>query len=122
MENEIKVGEYCRTKDGIIDKVIEMSGTNNILLKHRFIDREGFKSKNYIYERDVVAHSKDVIDLIQIDDYVNGHRVIKPKQSITYSSIEVENSIAKKEIIPKNKIKTIVTKEQFDSVSYKWGE
>lgn len=119
MGNKIKVGEYVRTEDGTIDKVIEMSGTNNILLKHRFIDREGFKLKDYIYERDVVAHSKDVIDLIQIDDYVNGHRVIEPKQSITYSSIEVENSIAKKEIIPKNKIKTIVTKERFEDVSYK---
>ena len=104
MENEIKVGEFIRTKDGRIYQVD--SSKDEWALSD-------------IFYKVIVKHSPNLIDLIQCGDYVNGHKVIKPKQSITYASVEVENSIAKIEIIPEKDIKEVVTKEMMESISYK---
>ena len=124
MENEIKVGDWIRTNWGHIGKLkrIELD-KNDSGLKWYVFDHKEFEiniiKEEYINKPYIVKHSSNLIDLIQCGDYVNGHKVIKPKQSITYASVEVENSIAKIEIIPEKDIKEVVTKEMMESISYK---
>lgn len=71
----IEVNEYVRTKDGVIDKVIiEYNGKCN----NPNCDRKHLSCKsNYYNEEDIVKHSKQLIDLIEVGDYVNGHLIVK---------------------------------------------
>jgi hypothetical protein len=71
----IEVNEYVRTKDGIIDKaIIEYNGKcNNSNCSEKHISCK----YNYYNEKDIVKHSKQLIDLIEVGDYVNGHLIVK---------------------------------------------
>lgn len=111
---EIKVGEYIRDKDGIIIKVQGKMGNEYII--------KPFKGKMYILTekqlvKDIVKHSFNIIDLIEVGDYVNGCRVIK----IVTSEIKEHCSYIKcinDNVFKESEIKSIVTKEQFKSVEY----
>lgn len=63
MEKEIKVGEYIRTKDGIIDKIIiDYKGKcNNPNCDSKHISCK----KNYYNEDKIVNHSPNLIDIIE---------------------------------------------------------
>ena len=101
---EIEVGEYIRTDKGIISKI--NSG----------VDIDMIEFENAIIGN-IVKHSKNIIDLIQEGDYVNGEYV---KEIIQYESEKC--IIAFIGIIGEEAIKTILTKEQYEKNSYKIGE
>ena len=63
----IEVGEYVRTKKGKIDKV-----TNDNCYMPQYIECK----KSLLYKEDIIKHSKNIIDLIEVGDYVNGHKII----------------------------------------------
>ncbi len=127
---KLEVGMYVRGKyygyRGKIGKIIknynndlEIAYTNGVLKTTvgSFLD-----DNTDINGRQYVA-SFNIIDLIEEGDYVNGHRVILVNDTFTYASVNVETSgDATCEIIPKNNIKSIVTKEQFEQMSYKIGD
>ena len=75
------------------------------------------------YAKDIVKHSKNIIDLIKIDDYVNGYKVISIDYDVINPHIEcIEldlNNNYQYNFISINQIKSIVTKEQFEQVQYK---
>ena len=102
---EIKVGEYVRTDKGYIVK-IDKEKKNLQMLK--FLDVE---------YGNILKHSKNIIDLIEVGDYVNGKYVEKIEQYKSGKSI-----VALIGIIENEDIKTIVTKEQFASMEYKVKE
>ena len=60
-----------------------------------------------------VKHSKNKIDLIQKDDYINGYKVI----DVYDNSVLIDN-FAMGKLIYAEDIKSIATKEQFASVEY----
>lgn len=112
MENEIKVGEYIRANGGYIGKVIKIR------------EKEGRECDTYyvcdtvmasgFYEH-IIKHSPNLIDLIQCGDYVNGKEVTRnnlyrERQCILFGIDYV---------VKENNIGTIVTKEQFNAISYK---
>lgn len=96
---EIEVGEYIRTCTGEIykyEKSIEYT----------------YKCDNF-YGR-IVKHSKNIIDLIEKEDYVNGYRV----ENISVETNEVlldHNGFGWRTLKDGDKI---VTKELFKSVEY----
>lgn len=61
---DIEVGEYVKTEDGIIDKVIiQYNGKcNNPNCSEKHISCK----YNYYNEKDIVKHSKQLIDLIEV--------------------------------------------------------
>ena len=71
MKNEIKAGEYVRTKKGIIYKADQTYYlNNNIPIKFAtFSDR-------------VTKHSSNIIDLIEEGDYVNGHKILEIHEAL----------------------------------------
>ena len=104
--SEIEVGEYVRTKNGVIDKVdflCEMIENTVYLLKQQSL----WFNADYI-----VKHSKHLIDLIQVGDYVNGE-LITDKWDTRISSIRSNFS--------EEDIKTILTKEIYMANCYKIG-
>ncbi len=115
---EIKVGEYVRTKRGIIDRVIidyyGICNSPNCNCKHVSCQYD------YYDEEDITKHSKNIIDLIEVGDYVNGHEVLDiyfPKD--LWDTIEIRINDRYINFITKDEIISIVTKEQFASIEYK---
>lgn len=128
---EIKVGEYIRTKDGIISKVTD-------ILKGYCIDCDNdvFDIGNgammeipweYIKEY-VKKHSKNIIDLIEVGDIIEWeyegfgydgiNEVIDRFDIIGVYGIEYDDTIPLKNIT----IKRILTHEQFENNVYRIGE
>ena len=89
---KVEVGEYIRTKQGDIDKVIlEYTGkcaNPNCSAKHISC------KSNYYDEEDIVKHSKSIIDLIEVGDYVNGKKVLEKieKSFLGVSSSDIGNN------------------------------
>lgn len=107
---DIKVGEYIRTKYGIITQIETIK--DSVVWTNEFIDIHHRYNEGIIEKRDIIKHSPNIIDLIEIGDYVNG--VI-----VTQSYIDNIKHIAP-EIKENNYgIKSIVTKEMFSSVEYR---
>lgn len=113
----IEVGEYVRTKNGKIDKVI-----NNNCYMPQYIECE----KSLLYKEDIVNHSKDLIDLLEVRDIV--------EIELSEEFVEKENKkvltqigeVYTKETLQKDidngiitKILTILTKEQYMQNCYK---
>ena len=96
MEDKIEVNEYVRTKEGFIYKIengeefYEDSVDVGIGIIPDvygiWIDRECL---DYIDKRDIVKHSKQIIDLIEEGDYVNGNLVEEVRIACFDSSIFV---------------------------------
>lgn len=127
MENEIKVNELVRTKDGQIYKIED--GTEfyedsvNVGIgiipdvDGIWVDKEHF---TYVDKRDIVKHSPNLIDLIECGDYVNGKKVTEIKEWNSSKDGYFRYAVTcHYEIIRADEIKTIVTKEMMESISYK---
>lgn len=113
---EIEVGEYVRTKEnGIIGK-IEQIGVSLFWLE----DESAFKIQEKSYK-----HSKNIIDLIEVGDYVNGYKVIgvtlDPAPSGKCVDIDCDKPSYESYLF-EEQIYSIVTKEQFASIEYKVEE
>jgi len=70
--SEIKVGDYVRTKDGRIEKIKEKN-KYGIVIKHKDTNdtfSEGInwyaESGREINKEDIIKHSSNIIDLIEI--------------------------------------------------------
>lgn len=105
--NEIEVGEYARTDRGVIYKYTEEE-RDDILLQDFRLFNDGKISK----------HSKNIIDLIEKDDYVNGCKVYENHKTYLTVHQKVKDSEVDYNYINHDEIKSIVTKEQYKSVEY----
>ena len=102
---EIKVGEYVKTDKGYIVK-IDKEKKNLQMLK--------FLNVEY---GNILKHSKNIIDLIEEGDYVNGYKVKGiDKDGDVFIEIPFENNSGYRLT---DKIKSIVTKKQFAQMDYK---
>lgn len=103
MDN-LKVGEYVRTKNGKIDKVI-----NNNYYMSQYIECE----KRIVDKENIVNHSKNIIDLIELGDFINGNKVYKVTNTCIYCiGKAVQNKLTVN-------IQTILTHEQYERNCYK---
>lgn len=123
----ISNNDFIRTKDGKIDQVI-----NNKYYMPQYIEC----NKGIVERANIEKHSENIIDLIEVDDYVNGEKVLEIRRIV--EDIEAfSTKVSKKEIaicvfktndgayyrnIKETKIKDILTKEQFERNCYKVGE
>ena len=117
---EIEVGEYVRNEDGYIWQIKKTKDLDNI-----FIDEDG-KVKEIagetVFGDDVIVeitkHSRDIIDLVEAGDYINGNRV----ENVSVETNEVlldHNGFGWRTLKDGDKI---VTHEQFESIEYKVEE
>ena len=113
---ELREGMYVRTEDGFIDKVINdykgCCNNPNCNCKHVSCEH------NYYDEENIIKSSDNLIDLVEVLDYVNGYRVdlideIDGRKYLDLHYMECEWRYTFNE-----DIKSIVTKEMFASVKY----
>lgn len=121
--SEIEVGDYVRIDNDFrvialgIGKVIRIN-KDAIYVKNKFELPFSFKREN------ITKNSKNIIDLIEVGDYVNGILITGKEGTLLYTDIKgIDNSgyhipISQYE----ENIKSIVTKEQFKSVIYELEE
>lgn len=123
-KENIEIGEYVRNKDGYIDKVKKIIEPNK---------DEYFEETYYIcdivmassYKSEIVKHSKQLIDLIEVGDIVNkleitsftekdkGHKERIAWHNTFYGDDDIATT--------NNEIKTILTKELYMANCYKVG-
>ena len=105
----IEVGEYVRTDKGYIIK-IDKEKKNLQMLK--FLDAE---------YGNIVKHSKNIIDLIEVGDYVNGEKIGQIENGFLWYgwSAEIDDYST---FFKEKDIETVVTKEQFAQMEYKVKE
>ena len=113
---EIEIGEYVRTYFGEIGKCIDKSFESCVIDFNKEDYEEFFEDE---FEEEIKEHSKNIIDLIEEGDYVNGLEVYEGKVASGAKKLLVKNHIINGMALEVINIKTIVTKEQFKSVEYK---
>lgn len=121
MEDKIEVNEYVRTDYGEIHKVVHVVEDDGDWNYYRYENTMGD------FQMSIVKHSKQLIDLIECGDYVNGSKVLAVMEDIATGELHLEMTIdyINKEIgdctIYNKDIKEILTKEQFEANCYKIG-
>ena len=113
----MNVGDYVRTH-GYIDKIININDFREPSMKYALGQPSWNGDVIFIGEEDIIKTSPNIIDLIEVGDYVNGRIVddciyLDKLGLIGLTELEKEDE---------KYIKSIVTKEQFSSMEYKVGE
>lgn len=135
---DIKVGDYIRTKYGIITQIETIKDT--VVLTNEFIDVHHRYNEGIIEKRDIIKHSPNIIDLIEENDFVEieyysnryKERVsrifevdfINENRDVCFENGHCRLNMIYGEWSNQDKllnpiIKSIVTKEMFSSVEYR---
>ena len=119
MKDKLEPNMYVRTEHGIY----KINGyiNNNYTQKFTYIDNKGVS--NILENDEIIKASHNIIDLIEVGDYVNGEKVIDKQYHYTDKDnydmgewcIFYEN-VALGDY--QYDIKSIVTKEQLESMKY----
>ena len=118
--DDIKVGDYVRTEDGDIGKIKENGGE---VIEYCVGTLYGIDLDRNCLDREVLKSSSNIIDLIEVGDYVNGEKIIETsidhcgRKILIYGYDNGDRQVAI--TIYKEDIKSIVTKECFKSMEYK---
>ncbi len=111
----MKVGDYVRTENYGIKKILDIG--EYVGMKQYLINEEG----NYVIDNSIIKSSPNIIDLIEVGDYVNGKKVVDKWEEPGWFGYFIKLE-GEKTVPTIRKIKSIVTKEQFESKEYKIGE
>ena len=125
---KLEVGKWCRTKKGTIFKIIggnvdmwEIDIDYSYLSKCENEDYNSYayNKNNSLFENLVVKASYNIINILEVGDYVNGVEIINiDDEWITMSDKQVP--ILKS--IANGMIKSVITHEQMEQMAYKVGE
>lgn len=120
---KLEVGMYVRTKDGYVSQYRYYDTTN--MGKLLCIP---LSNRTFANIEDIIKASHNIIDLIEVGDYVNGSKVVNINYDLNYDEDIVESitifdySIEGNDILYNEDIKSIVTKKQFEDMEYRIGE
>lgn len=126
---EIEVGEYVRTNNKGIKRIDRIDNNKTVNKYLYFTGREDFEGKEYgiIKTTDIVKHSKQLIDLIEVKDVIK-YRIDNISTTLeTKGYLEGITDISDEEMLQEIKsdkdyhILEILTKEQFEANCYKIG-
>ena len=138
----MNVGDYVRTNNGLIFKIVGGNEDNWSLdieyskleyMEDTWLELYKYNDNGGWFIRENCKSSPNIIDLIEAGDYVNGYRIdqINPYYIINKDGTKIKklelvsngnNLYDTAYVIKENEIKSIVTREQFESMKYKMGE
>ena len=121
----MKIGDYVRTKYDIAKCINAIPIRENSFLYE--FDREVYEDTVFLTASELEKYktSPNIIDLIEVGDYVNGYLVKYVSDDGVYIDIpfvDSESIGCNVDLIRTEEIETILTKEQFGSLEYKIGE
>lgn len=114
---KLEIGQFARLKSGYSDELgigkidfVANCGAATIDFKNKILG---------VFTEDIIKSSYNIIDLIEVGDYVNGSYV---EGFIEKNKFQNKLIITEAGMIDNNDIKSIVTKEQFEQMLYKVGD
>jgi hypothetical protein len=113
----MEVGEYGRTENGEIIKYVNLQYSDGTPANFKLLVKNNVVTNDRFYEK-IVKHSKNIIDLIEVGDYVNGRKVYQVGFNFQDDFVLKMSESNYENFIYPNEIKSIVTKEQFKVVEY----
>lgn len=107
----IEVGEYIRTKNGVIAQLEYIHDKDEVYWFDKVIYSRYGEEIDFLTTEElpkyIVNHSKNILDLVEVGDYLDGVRVSETYiNNIKYLAKDYNN-------------KTIVTKQQFSNMEYR---
>ena len=127
---KLEVGQFVRTKDGIIGKIIAID-----LAKPRQEKYPNHPSKKHWRDKiliscykgwrttqNIIKASYNIIDILEVGDYVNGFRVEYVYNPTGNKVLWIKLSCNPIDNYKNKDIKSIVTHEQMEQMAYKVGE
>ncbi len=122
---KIEVGEYVRTNDGLIGKLIRIERDDIDTFLKWYVFYDG-KNERYINKPYITKHSKNLIDLVEEGDILEYQLFSKPKVDRVKKYKDGKNG---KEILliegfklSNAKILSFTTHEKFEQMKYKVEE
>lgn len=130
MKDKLEVGMYVETKLNYIRRIIKVISNYEEFdvyeVDKEFRESEYYESTEILYPDEVINNSFSPIDLVSVGDYVNGSKVIEIEKDYKFIDNEIRDILwldnKSNNAVWKETIKSIVTKEQFESMSYKLEE
>ena len=119
---EIKVGEYVRIKHNGIFKIddIDFERLKIVDSKNRVHEFEDLEEMEDYIKNDITKHSPNIIDVIEVGDYVNGEKVTDiydENEKDEIIQLEFSNC-GNYKYFTNDDVKNIVTHEQFNGIKY----
>lgn len=124
---ELKEGMYVRTKYNdfcgtvAVRKIDEIDDDGSFLIDDYIFDTFG-DEQGRLNEEDIEPASENIIDVLKVGDYVNGCLVLDFETLQNGEKAIIVNALDSygwgQGVIPVSEIKSIVTKEQFESMRY----
>lgn len=116
---KLEVGQFARLKSGYICKIININDFREPSMKYG-VEANYLKDVMFIGDDDIIKASYNIIDLIEVGDYVNGlwaNKIVDGKPihedyNDPFYSFGWENE----------DIKSVITHEQMEQMAYKVGE
>lgn len=126
----IEVNEYVRTKTGLIAQIKSIDYENEIYKfdKDVYTNAFGFVTttiyNNEMFQKMIKRHSKQLIDLVEVGDYVNGREVKHIAMFEGFPDYPELIFVDETHLIPddtceNDEIQTILTKESYMANCYK---
>lgn len=109
-------GDYVRTKYGI-EKITDIKEWVNFQGYEKIITTDKNQYETLYEQSEIIKSSPNIIDLIEVGDYVNGYLVIEKDINNELRYIDLKDRNMK--YVKYLDIKSIVTKEMFSSVEYR---
>ena len=137
--NKIEPNMYVRTKAGMIAKIVSKEDVSGSLHREEIVFILDNGNRLALHSKKVSKTSHNIIDLIEVGDYVNGYlidyinltcktpflRSERPYRvdNTLYSTLKEKGRDYNQPLHFYNEdIKSIVTKQQFSSMEYRLGE
>ena len=118
---KLEVGQFARLKSGYSD---EMGIGKISFVANCGVATIDFKNKKLgVFVEDIKKVSYNIIDLIEVGDYVDGcyiQEIKSLKDNVMVCMLDSDYESVS--TITNRDIKSIVTKEQFEKMAYKVGE
>lgn len=115
---KVEVGMYARTTAGTIEKIIDVKDSKTYGICKKIITDKAV----YFCREEIGIVKKagyNIIDLIEVNDYVNGNKVT----SIHYKEKWLTtNGTEHIHVLCDDQVKTIITKEQLKEIEYRVEE
>lgn len=127
---ELEPNMYVRTKYGYIARLKIINKTDRYT-EYEFDNKIGYDYDGFFHsivedcidDIEIIKASYNIIDLIEVGDYVNGSKVYYcycADEDSTGLFIDTEKG--RQWLDNPSQVKSIVTKEQFESMEYKVGD
>lgn len=121
---KLEVGMYVRLVNDVEDIVV-INKIANVFETTILTENDGSNYQGEYTKENVVKASYNIIDILEVGDYVNGYKVSLKGYDYAHfvqCDYPVENGTTNHYKFYKQAIKSVVTKELFEIAEYRIGE